>query len=598
MEVVMKEEITNIIKTFEAVGPILGNAIKSGQLFHRHCELTEPDPDVLCEYDAEIPMSEGFSLTANIYRSKTVAEKGEKVPVVMCAHPYNNNLTPALETTPLKGPPQQYRLIPQAGGQSVFSKLTSWESPDPNFWVPAGYAVVNMNLPGYSNSEGPPSAFSEHQGKCYYEAIEWVAKQPWCTGKVGLNGVSFLAISQFHVAASQAYGGPPPSLCGISPWEGLTDPYRDIFCFGGVPESGFPTFWWNTEVKPSINSTEEDFAQFDGSIATNYLENHPFYDDFWKAKAAKLEEITVPMLVCASFSDHGLHTMGSFRAFEKAKLKHKWVYTHRTGKWVAYYSPEVLKMTKNFMDCFLKDDTSSGFLDTPPVRLEVRSSRDEIRDIRYENEWPITRTQYAKLYLGEQPQSLSLEKPEKQAEVVYATKKRKALFNFKFSEGTELSGYMKLRIWVEARPEKAGEASPDDMALFIAINKLDQDGNSVHFNGSVGINGDMVTRGWCKVSSRELDPVESTEWHPVQKGNSEENLKAGEIVPVDIELYPSSTFFAAGEALQLIIAGDEIIPSPPYKKSAEDNHGMHVLHFGGTYDSYLLVPKISLKKNN
>ena len=122
----------------------------------------------------------------------------------------------------------------------------------------------------------------------------------------------------------------------------------------------------------------EDFIKFEGCIATDYLKNHPFYDDFWKAKAAKLDEITIPMLVCASFSDHGLHTMGSFRAFEKAESKHKWVYTHRTGKWVAYYSPEVQQMTKNFMDCFLKDDTSSGFLDTPPVRLEVRSSLDEI----------------------------------------------------------------------------------------------------------------------------------------------------------------------------------------------------------------------------
>jgi len=102
----------------------------------------------------------------------------------------------------------------------------------------------------------------------------------------------------------------------------------------------------------------------------------------------------------------------------------------------------------------------------------------------------------------------------------------------------------------------------------------------------------MVTRGWCKVSRRELDPVESTEWHPVQKGASEQKLKAGEIISVDIELYPSSTFFAAGEALQLIIAADEIIPSPPYKKSADSNQGMHVLHFGSKYDSYLLVPKI------
>ena len=588
----MKKEIKNIIGTLEAVGPILGNALKSGQLFAPQCELTEPDPDILCEYDVKIPMSEGFFVTANVYRSKAAAEAGEKVPVIMCAHPYDNHLTPALKKTPFGGAPQQYRMIPQAGGKPVFSKLTSWESPDPNFWIPAGYAVVNMNLPGYSNSEGPPSAFSEHQGKCYYEAIEWIAKQPWCSGKVGLNGVSFLAISQWHVAACQAYGGPPPSLCCISPWEGLTDPYRDIFSFGGLSEIGFPTFWWNTEVKPAINGTEEDFVKAEGCIATDYLQEHPLYDAFWKAKAAKLEEITVPMLVCASFSDHGLHTMGSFRAFEKAKSKHKWVYTHRTGKWVSYYSPEVQKMTKNFMDCFLKDDTSSGFLDTPPVRLEVRSSLDKIQEVRYENEWPIARTQYKKYYLSEQAHALSLEKPEKQMEVVYPAKDGKAFFNFTFTEDTELSGYMMLRVWVEARPEKSGEISPDDMAMFLAVNKLDKDGNTVNFNGSVGNSRDMVTRGYCKVSRRELDPVESTEWHPVLKGDSEQKLKAGEIVPVDIELYPSSTFFSAGEVLQLIIASDEIIPSPPYKKSADCNHGKQVLHFGDKYDSYLLVPKI------
>jgi hypothetical protein len=592
----MKEELAEIVRTFEAVGPLVGNAVKSGQLFNPQAELTEPDPDILCEYDVNIPMSEGFSVTANIFRSKKAAEKNEKLPVVMCAHPYNNHLTPALKKTPLGGPPQQYRLIPQAGGRPVFSKLTSWESPDPNFWIPAGYALVNMNLPGYANSGGPPSAFSEHQGKCYYEAIEWVAKQPWCTGKVGLNGVSFLAISQYHVAACQFYGGPPPSLCCISPWEGLTDPYRDIFAFGGLSDVGFPTFWWATEVKPSMNGTEEDFVNSDGSIPTDYLKNHPFYDDYWKAKAAKLEEITVPMMVCASFSDHGLHTMGSFRAFEKAKSKHKWVYTHRTGKWVSYYSPEVQKMTKDFMDCFLKDDTSSGFLDTPPVRLEVRSSLDEIHEVRHENEWPIARTQYTKLYLSGEQNSLSLTKPENPSEVVYSAKGGKALFNFTFSEDTELSGYVMLRVWVEARPQKSGKATPDDMAMFLAVNKLDVDGNTVHFNGTVGLAKDMVTRGWFRVSRRELDPVESTEWHPVPKGDSEQKLKAGDIVLVDIQMYPSSTFFAAGEGLQLIIASDEIIPTPPYKKTVEGNHGNHVLHFGGEYDSYLLVPRIPSKQ--
>jgi hypothetical protein len=228
----------------------------------------------------------------------------------------------------------------------------------------------------------------------------------------------------------------------------------------------------------------------------------------------------------------------------------------------------------------------------PPVRLEVRSSRDDIHEVRYEDEWPIARTQYTKLYLSEQAQSLSLQIPEKQMELEYPAMKGKVLFNFKFSEDTELSGYMMLRVWVEARSEKEGGTIPDDMGLFIAVNKLDREGNSVPFYGSVGINKDMVTRGWCRVSRRELDPVESTEWHPVTKGTSEQKLKSGEIVPVDIALYPSSTFFSAGEILQLILASDEIIPSPPYKKDASFNLGKHVLHFGGKYNSYLQVPKM------
>jgi hypothetical protein len=64
------EKITNVIRTFPAVAPILGNAVKSGQLFNPQAELTEPDPDILCEYDVSIPMTEGFSLTTNIFRSR------------------------------------------------------------------------------------------------------------------------------------------------------------------------------------------------------------------------------------------------------------------------------------------------------------------------------------------------------------------------------------------------------------------------------------------------------------------------------------------------------------------------------------------------
>ena len=112
-------------KTLQVAWPMLKRAIKSGQLFRPQCHLVEADPDVDCEYDVKIPISKGYSLTTNIFRSKTRKHGGLADPVIMCAHPYDNHLTPALGKTPLGGPPQQYRLISQGKPHPRFSKLTS-----------------------------------------------------------------------------------------------------------------------------------------------------------------------------------------------------------------------------------------------------------------------------------------------------------------------------------------------------------------------------------------------------------------------------------------------------------------------------------------
>ncbi len=584
--------IRDRLRTARIAWPLIRRAILSGQLFRPRAELTPPDPDILCEYGVKIPIADGVVLTANVFRSRTAQTAGERVPVVMCAHPYDNRLIPALGKTPFRGPPPHYRIIPQAG-RPKFSTLTSWESPDPNFWVPAGYAVVNLNLPGFANSSGPPTVFTDRQAKSYYEAIEWIARQSWCTGRVGLSGVSYLAISQYHVAACQHYGGPPPALRCISPWEGMADVYREIACAGGLEDRGFAYFWWMIDMAPSLAGTPADFIEHNGSLPTEFLKLHPLYDEFWREKAPKLDEIDLPMLVCASFSDHGLHTVGSFRAFVKCKSPHKWLYTHRDGKWDAYYSPEVQQITKAFMDCFLKDDTASGFLNRAPVRLEVRSSRDVVHAVRDETAWPPERTEYTKLFLVAEPPRLDRHPTPSQRSIEYAGRSGRATFAIPFDEDTELTGHMKLRLWVEAKAAPGDPSPPpDDMAIFVAANKLDRGGKSVRFRGSVGNENDMVTRGYCRVSRRELDAAESTEYQPVLAGTSHLPLAPGEIVPVDIELYPSSTFFAAGESLELIVSARAIIRSPPYEKDASFNRGIHVVHCGGSHDSHLLVPII------
>jgi putative CocE/NonD family hydrolase len=584
-------DFRSIFHTLRAVRPLLVNAIKEGRLFNPRAELTKAHPDILCEYDVEIPMSDGTVLTANVFRSKAAAQSGEPLPVVMCAHPYDNHLIAALGNTPLGGPPKQYRIIPQRA-KPKFSELTSWESPDPNFWVPAGYAVVNLNLPGFSNSGGKPTLFSTHEATCFTQAIEWIAAQPWSTGKVGLSGVSYLAISQYYVAAGQGEGGVPSALCAISPWEGVTDLYRDMFYEGGIREQGFPVFWWNLEVKPTINCSEEEFVASEGCRPPEMGIQHPFYDDYWKAKAPDLASIKLPMLACASFSDQGLHTRGTFNAFMQASAEKKWVYTHRDLKWDAYYSKDVMELTKRFFDCFVKGENDNGFLASAPVRLEVRSARDAIHAIRDEQEWPLARTHYKNLFLQGSSPTLTLgEGPvTSTAESSYDAKLGRLEANYVFAEDTELTGYMTLKLWVETRAG-AGPV-PDDMVLFVCVNKLDKNGDSVRFYGSVGNHQDMVARGLLAVSRRALNEAESTHWQPVLANTSDEKLSPGEIVPIQIAINPSSTFFVKGEGLQLIVSPNEIIPSPPYRKDNSANRGEHVIHFGGQYDSHLTIPMI------
>lgn len=67
---------------------------------------------------------------------------------------------------------------------------------------------------------------------------------------------------------------------------------------------------------------------------------------------------------------------------------------------------------------------------------------------------------------------------------------------------------------------------------------------------------------------------------------------------VDIALSASSTFFAAGEGLRLIVAPRDLVHAPIFHKDTSLNTGRHVLHIGGTYDSHLLVPVVDGEVTN
>ena len=157
---------------------------------------------------------------------------------------------------------------------------------------------------------------------------------------------------------------------------------------------------------------------------------------------------------------------------------------------------------------------------------------------------------------------------------------------------TELSGYLILHSYVEIHFLTPAAKPPGDMILCVYVDKLDRAGKPVPFNKSVGQEDDVLTRGYIRVSRRALDEDASKPWLPVYTGASEQLMEPGTVVPVEIALRPSSTFYFEGEGLRLILSPHDDHSAPIFGKDTSLNAGHHVIHFGDRYASHLLIPVI------
>lgn len=528
--------------------------------------VTPPPADVVFERDVEIPMRDGVVLRANVFRPP---DDG-RYPVVMSAHPYGKDATLPRRRFGRYSVPLQFRMMTQSRPFSI-SAWTSWEAPDPAFWVPRGYVVVNADLRGWGRSDGTGELLSPQEGDDYHELVEWAAAQPWSNGRVGCNGVSYLAIAQWAVAATR-----PPHLAAICPWEGFTDLYRDFARPGGVREDGFLRLWsalLQRQHRSPVTVREESAKR-------------PTFDEWWAARNRDLERIDVPALVCASFSDHNLHSRGTFEGFLRIGSRDKWLYTHRGPKWSTYYAPEALEHQARFFDHFLKGD-DNGFDREPRVRVEVREDAHTITAVRGEPEWPPPGTQWQPRHLDAADGLLHAQPRAGESSVAFSSQRGHARFEWTLAHDTELVGPMWVRLHVEVR-------DADDVFLFVGVRKL-RHGRVVHFEGSYGFDRALVTQGMCKASMRAADPERSRPWAPFHPCTTPQPLAPGEIVPVDIELAPQATLFRAGETLRLDVQGRWFFPRNPltgqfpaaYEPSPA---GTCVLHTGGAHDAALHVP--------
>jgi predicted acyl esterase len=537
---------------WEGISPTLGFApLYPG--YKPHSKVDE-ERGIICEYDIAVNMRDGIKIYSDIFRP----EKEGKYPALIAWGPYGKHI-----------PFNDASHAASGVAPSDMSEYCAFEAPDPVYWCPHGYVIINVDPRGAWGSEGVLTFMSEQEAEDCYDLIEWVAKQPWSNGKVGMAGVSYLAWTQWRVAALN-----PPHLAAISPWEGVSDFYREFAFHGGIPSNLFLWLLGKEAFCCSSSGQVEDLVRM--------AKEHPFSDDYWASKNADLTKITVPAFIVASWSDHGLHTRGTLEAFKKIASTDKYLLIHGRKKW--QFFRQMVDLQKQFFDRYLKGVDNNEVNYWPKVRMEVRE-RYYFGNFRSENEWPLARTQYTKLFFNADG-TITNNPPQKESSVRYDAKTGSTQFEYKFNDKTELTGYMKLKLWVQAE-------GSDDIDLFIAIEKYDRAGDFVRFPHTVLMyDYAPAALGWLRVSHRELDEEKSMPHQPVLKHQRELKLKPGGIVPVEIEIWPSSTLFERGEKLRLVVQGRDILTYKAFGHTETVNKGEHIVHTGGKYDSHLLVSVI------
>jgi predicted acyl esterase len=161
-----------------------------------------------------------------------------------------------------------------------------------------GYAALTLDFRGLGNSGGVnPYPFDRQERLDGHEAVEWIAAQPWCSGSVGMWGVSYGGITALSVASTR-----PPHLRAIVPIHASIDLYHDFVHLGGCRSGFWSEGDWGARMI-ALNLLPPLYQDDDGRWAEVWREHlegarawilswheHPEYDDFWAPRATPCDQ--------------------------------------------------------------------------------------------------------------------------------------------------------------------------------------------------------------------------------------------------------------------------------------------------------------------
>ena len=325
------------------------------------------------EKDVLVPVRDGLRMAVRIYRP----DGAGPFPTLFATSPYryDNNDLPAYP---------------------VFL----WRETGPIEWyVEQGYAYVHADVRGTGRSEGEFEFLGTREQQDLYDLIEWIAARPWSNGKIGGIGQSYYAMSQWLMGIQN-----PPHLACIAPYDGLNDPYRFMGYPGGI-EGSFLAYWTNSSVRvPNLYPANGDNPRYVSPDVFLEVQRHPFYDDFWKERAAfeQLEKIKVPLFSIGVWAKLDLHLAGNINGYQFAlgpkKLAISGTATPFTSQSdfaeIGFHRKYLLP----FYDRYLKG-VKTTYDDRPNVEYFVRNTGT----VRSFETWPPPGTRRVHFFLTEGP---------------------------------------------------------------------------------------------------------------------------------------------------------------------------------------------------
>lgn len=511
-------------------------------MFSKTWRVSPREHGVQVERDVQIPMADGVTLSADIFRPTTSGT----FPALLGVHAYDQ----AMQSVPSR---------PQA----IQGRNAQSEAGDPHFYVRRGYVHVIVNARGTGKSQGEYSHYGPQDVQDIAEVIAWIASRPWCTGNVGMFGASYFSVCAKQVAALN-----PPALKAVFAPYGYTDFYRDKFYHGGILAHSFLTSWskqlagvrvkaWSRQALGDeeyqrrlilLRSNRDLMAvpELAAALSSPDAGANPLIIDvlmnpvdgpYWQERNPKLENIRAPMLIGASWDMYFLHLPGEFRAWEKITAPKKMIvgppiYLDRP---IYQYAFESLR----WFDHWLKGN-DTGFLDEPPISLLVTGEDNRWLQA---SEWPLPQTIWHPFHLHaggllSEREHWPHEGATSYEDNNFNTRGGAAFESPPLVERTEVIGPITATI-------HASTTEPE-LLLFLSLWDINPEGERR-----------LLTRGWLRGTLREPDAATSKPWlnhYSFQKPAPVDTTKPS---VYQVNLMPIAHVFKKGHRIALRVSSSD-----------------------------------------